>query len=466
MAQRAEGPVAARTEMGSHGGPLLVIDAGFVELSVFEANVPPRFRLFFLDARRGAVTPSPADVEIETIRPDDARQRFHFKQGAEFLESTTPIPEPHEFRVVLTISSGAGRRVYETQFTEEGHSHGDGGGHAEHGGAHGDSHGHSHGGAHGHVHGIVDPEITTTARGLWAVKWAFVGLLVTALLQLVVVVMSGSVALLADTIHNFGDAATAIPLSIAFLFARRPPSRRFTYGFGRVEDLAGLAVVLTITASAIVAAYVAIDRLIHPQAVTHLVAIVVASIIGFIGNEAVAVFRIRVGKQIGSAALIADGYHARTDGWTSLAVLGGAIGVHFGYPLADPIIGLVITVAIVGIVWSSVKMVFSRMLDGVEPGVIDQIRAVASGVQGVSEVTDVRARWLGHRMRAEVNVTVASDLSVAAAHAISAEVEHELEHHLQFLTGVMIHVDPATESGESAHGKGPHAHDDLPTHSH
>jgi cation diffusion facilitator family transporter len=326
--------------------------------------------------------------------------------------------------------------------------------------------GHSHGGDHGHVHGIVDPAITTTARGLWAVKWAFIALFITASLQLVVVILSRSVALLADTIHNFGDAATAIPLSIAFLFARRPPSRRFTFGFGRVEDLAGVAVVLTITASAAVAAYVAIERLIHPRAVTHLAAIVVASIIGFLGNEGVAVFRIRVGKQIRSAALIADGYHARTDGWTSLAVLVGAMGVHFGFPLADPIIGLLITVAILGIVWSSVKMVFSRMLDGVEPEVVDQIRTVAGGVAGVVEVSDVRARWLGHRMRAEVNLAVAPDLSIDAAHVISKEVEHELQHHLPFLSGVMIHVDPATESGESKHRPRPHAHDDLATHSH
>ena len=316
------------------------------------------------------------------------------------------------------------------------------------------------------MHGIVDPEITTSARGLWAVKWSFIGLFITALLQLVVVVLSGSVALMADMIHNFGDAATAIPLSIAFIFARRLPSRRFTYGLGRVEDLAGLAVVLTITASAAVAGYVAIERLIHPQTVSHLGAIVAASIIGFTGNEAVAVFRIRVGKQIGSAALIADGYHVRTDGWTSLAVLVGAVGVYFGYPLADPIIGLVITVAILGIVWSSVKIVFTRALDGVDPEVVDQIRHVAESVAGVVGVTDVRARWIGHRMRAEVSLSVAADLTVAASQAVSNEVGHELQHHLQFLSGVMIHVDPATGAGAAKHSQSPHAHDGLPTHSH
>src|SRR5262245_18347461 len=230
---------------------------------------------------------------------------------------------------------------------------------------HDDRHGRSHG--HGHTHGIVDPAIATTGRGLWAIKWSFVGLATTALLQLVVVFMSGSVALLADTIHNFGDAATAIPLAIAFWFARKRPSERYTFGYGRVEDLAGVAVVVTILASAGVAGYESIARLLHPQDISHLWAVIAASIVGFLGHEAVAVFRIRVGREINSAALIADGYHARVDGWTSLAVLFGATGVWLGYPLADPIIGLLITAAILGIVVQSGKAIMLRMLDGAEP---------------------------------------------------------------------------------------------------
>ena len=326
---------------GPHGGTLVAVDGGFVEISVFEARVLPRFRLYFFDQRQQPVAPASAAVEIETWRPDGERQPFAFRFADGFLEATSEIPEPHEFQVVLALGDGAAKRRYETRFTEEGHAHTER--HGEH--AHGGS---DHAAHHGHTHGIVDPAIATTARGLWVIKWSFVALFVTALLQLAVVILSNSVALLADMIHNVGDAATAIPLGIAFLFARRPASRRFTFGFGRVENLAGLAVVLTITASAVVAAYEAIQRLVYPQPVSHLGAIVTASIIGFAGNEAVAIFRIRVGKQIGSAALIADGYHARTDGWTSLAVLIGAVGVHFGYPMADPIIGLVITVAILG----------------------------------------------------------------------------------------------------------------------
>jgi cation diffusion facilitator family transporter len=235
---------------------------------------------------------------------------------------------------------------------------------------------HGHGGKHGHTHGVIDPTIATTERGIWAIKWSFVILAITAALQLTVVFASGSVALLADTIHNIGDSVTAIPLWIAFQLVRRKPSARFTYGLGRVEDLAGITIVAIILFSALVALYEAVDRLIHPQEIGLLWAVAIAGVIGFIGNEAVAVFRLRVGGQIESAALIADGYHARTDGLTSLAVVLGAAGVWLGYPLADPVVGLIITLAIFGIVWQSTKAVFTRLLDGVEPGVVEEIRHV------------------------------------------------------------------------------------------
>lgn len=341
------------------------------------------------------------------------------------------------------------------------HEHSPGHDHAH---AHGHDHGHDFG--HGHTHGIVDPSITTSDRGLWAIKWSFVGLAVTAVLQLVVVFISGSVALLADTIHNFGDAATAIPLGIAFWFARKKPSKRFTFGYGRVEDLAGVAIVLTILASAIVAGYESIQRLLHPQDMSYLWAVIGASIVGFLGNEVVAIFRIRVGREISSAALIADGYHARIDGWTSLAVLVGAVGVWLGYPLADPIVGLLITAAIFGIVIQSGKSIFVRMLDGAEPHVIAEIRHAAEAVPQVKEVSEVRARWLGHRMHAEVNIAVDPQLTIAQAHAVAAEVRHQLLHHLDYLSLVVIHVDPADQSGEAHHRIAEHTHDGLPVHSH
>ncbi len=326
---------------------------------------------------------------------------------------------------------------------------------------------HSHGQEkHAHTHGVIDPSITTSERGIWAIKWSFVGLFVTALIQIAVVRVSGSVALLADTIHNFGDAATALPLWVAFALARWKASKRFTYGYGRVEDLAGIAIVLTIAFSAVAAGYVTVQRFLHPQPVHYLWAVVGASVVGFVGNEAVAMFRIRVGKEIESAALIADGYHARMDGWTSLAVLFGVLGVWLGYPLADPIVGLLITIAIARIVWQSSTAVFTRALDGVEPHVIDEIRAAASHAAGVGKVTDVRARWLGHRLHAELNVAVASHLSVAEGHAVAKEVRHELMHRLNYLSSAMVHVDPVEEAGDEFHRIPAHSHDGLPVHSH
>ncbi|MGB6066315.1 MAG: cation diffusion facilitator family transporter [Desulfomonilaceae bacterium] len=320
--------------------------------------------------------------------------------------------------------------------------------------------------AHVHVHGTADPSILTSQRGIWAVKWSLVGLLATALFQIVIVLLSGSVGLLADAIHNFGDATTAIPLWVAFTLARWEPTKRFTYGYGRVEDLAGVAVVFTILISAVVAAYASIDRLFHPRAIDHLWGVGVASVIGFLGNEVVAQFRIKVGNDIGSAALIADGYHARIDGLTSLAVLIGAVGVWLGYPLADPIVGLLITAAIFRIVWESGKAVFTRLLDGVDPEVVKEINHAVMHTQGVRDVSEVRVRWLGHRLRAEINIAVSPELSIERGHEIAKQVQHELLHHLRYLSNATVHIDPVNASGEEYHHIMNHEHDDLPVHSH
>ena len=319
---------------------------------------------------------------------------------------------------------------------------------------------------HGHTHGFVDPSIASTSRGLWALKWSFIGLLATALVQVVVVAVSGSVALLADTIHNFADAATALPLALAFWLARRTATRRFTYGLGRVEDLAGIAIVVTILASALVAAYQAVGRLLHPQPVEMLGAVIGASVVGFLGNEAVAVFRIRVGRQIGSAALVADGYHARVDGWTSLAVLVGALGVWAGFPLADPVVGLLITSAIVWLGVQAGRTVLVRILDGVDDATVDAITHAAGHVPEVREVTDVRARWIGHRLHAELSVSVSPALSVGAAHAVAKEVRHRLLHDVAHLGRVIVHVDPQGEGGDGHHRIAEHVHDGLPAHAH
>jgi cation diffusion facilitator family transporter len=342
-------------------------------------------------------------------------------------------------------------------FGEAGHGHGPGPG----------GHSHSHGeGGHGHTHGVIDPTIATTSRGIWAIKWSFIMLGATALFQLVIVYFSGSVALLADTIHNIGDAGTAIPLWVAFVLVRRKPSIRFTHGLGRVEDIAGVIIVAIILFSAIVAGWESIERLISPQEIAFLGWVAAAGIIGFIGNEAVAVFRIRVGREIDSAALIADGYHARVDGLTSLAVVIGAIGVWLGFPLADPIVGLIITAMILGIVWQSGKAVFTRMLDGTEPEVPAEIRHAAEHVPGVVSIDDVRARWLGHRLAVELEVSVDGDASVREADAITLSIEKELLGHLPALGRASVRVRPhlkgkdsMTQTHDKTHSSHDHGHD-------
>lgn len=334
---------------------------------------------------------------------------------------------------------------------------------ADHEHADGHGHGHDHG---SHTHGTVDASLLTTERGIWAVKWSLVALGVTALFQVAIVIYTGSVALLADTIHNFGDAATAIPLWIAFSLAKRPATKRFTYGYGRVEDIAGIIVVLIILASAIVAAVQSIDRLLDPQPMEHVWVVAVAAIIGFVGNEAVALFRIKVGREINSAALIADGYHARADGFTSLGVLAGAIGVALGFPLADPIAGLLITVSILRIVWESGKAVLTRVADGVDPVVVDEIEHALGHVSGVEQVEDVRVRWTGHRLRAEVAVAVRASLSVSEGHAIAVDARHALLHALPYLSDATVHVDPSEQAGGSHHAFEEHEHGSVPAHGH
>jgi cation diffusion facilitator family transporter len=317
-------------------------------------------------------------------------------------------------------------------------------------------HGHDHDSAdHGHTHGVIDASITTTTRGIWAIKWSFVILAITTALQILVVVMSHSVALLADTIHNLADATTAIPLWVAFVLVRRPPTKVFNYGLGRVEDLAGILIVGIILFSAVFAGYEAINRLIHPQPIAFLGWVAVAGIIGFLGNEIVAVFRIKVGREIQSAALIADGYHARTDGFTSLAVVLGAVGVWAGFPLADPIIGLLITVTIFGIVWQSAKSVLVRALDGVEPAIVDEIQHAAENVKGV-KITDARARWTGHRLHTDVAISVDEKLSVGAGVKLAEQLRGELFGHISALRTATVTF--ASPDGASPFELAPIAH--------
>jgi cation diffusion facilitator family transporter len=297
---------------------------------------------------------------------------------------------------------------------------------------------------HAHVHGVVDPAVAANGRGMWAVKWSFAVLAAAAILQLAVVLLSGSVALLADAIHNAGDAATAIPLAIAFMLARRRPTAAFTYGYGRVEDLAGVAIVLIILTSAIVAGYEAIGRLVHPRTIEALGAVAAAGVIGFVANEIAAAIRLKVGREIMSAALVADGYHARADGLTSLAVAAGALAVRLGFPLADPLVGLAITLAILAIVWDSSKVVFTRLLDGVDPRVIDEIRAAAAEVEAIGAVTNLRARWHGHRLIADAEIVLDPLSSLADSERVAEQFRRSAIARVPALAEIHIAITAAT----------------------
>ncbi|WP_190812583.1 cation diffusion facilitator family transporter [Saccharopolyspora pogona] len=298
---------------------------------------------------------------------------------------------------------------------------------------------------------VVDGALEASRKGMRALWISFAALLVTAIGQAFLVAFTGSVALLGDTLHNFADAMTAVPLAIAFLLARHAATRRFTYGLGRSEDLAGLVILAVIAASAAMAGWEAIRRLIDPQQVDHLGWLVAAGLLGFAGNELVARYRIRVGREIGSAALVADGLHARTDGFTSLAVLGSAGGAALGWRWADPVIGLLITAAIVAVLWGSAKEVLGRVLDAVDPELVGRAELALTSAPGVRRVDGLRMRWIGHTLHAEAELDVAPELSLADAHRIAHDAEHRLWHALPRLGGAVIHTHPAGPQATADH---------------
>ena len=332
-------------------------------------------------------------------------------------------------------------------------------------GAHGHGHGHDH--EHGtgvrakvmhlvrpHSHEAadkVDAAMEASAQGLRAL-WISLGVLaVTAVIQAVVTALSGSVALLGDTLHNAADALTAVPLGIAFVVGRRAPTRRYNYGFGRAEDLAGVVIVVLILASSALAAFEAVSRLVHPHKVSDLAAVAVAALVGFAGNELVARYRIGVGRKIGSAALVADGLHARTDGFTSLAVLVGAGGVALGWDWADPVVGLLITVAILAVLFQAAREVYRRLMDAVDPALVDQAEQTLKATPGVLGVGLVRLRWVGHQMRAECEIEVIGDITAIQAHEVTVNAEHRLLHALPRLSAALVHADPQTRLGPDPH---------------
>jgi cation diffusion facilitator family transporter len=299
----------------------------------------------------------------------------------------------------------------------------------------------------------VDAAMEATAAGMRALWSSLAILLVTAAIQAAVVALSGSVALLGDTLHNAADALTAVPLGVAFVAGRRPATRRYTYGYGRAEDLAGIIIVALMAVSCAVTVWEAASRLEKPQPVSDLALVALAAVIGFAGNEIVAVYRIRVGRRIGSAALVADGLHARTDGFTSLAVLLGVGGLALGWKWADPVMGLVITVAILVVLRQAAREIYRRLMDAVDPALVDQAEQTLRSVPGVLDLGHVRLRWLGHQLRAECEIVIASDASAVQAHRIAVAAEHRLLHELPRLSAALVHADPQSPDGTDYHAE-------------
>jgi cation diffusion facilitator family transporter len=306
----------------------------------------------------------------------------------------------------------------------------------------------------------VDDALTGSEVGITAVRLSLFGLGATALVQLMIALASGSVAVLADTIHNFADASTAIPLWLAFWVSRKPANEHYTYGYGRAEDLAGVFVLLMILGSAVVAGWESLHRLLDPTPIDHLGWVAAAGLLGFVGNELVAQYRIRVGQRIGSAALVADGYHARTDGLTSLAVVIGAVGVSLGFPRADPLVGLLITVAILLVLKDATIQMWRRLMDAVDPRLVERATEAARGAEGVQEVSTVRARWIGHTIHAEALIVADCELTLYEAHAIAERARHRMVHAVPKLSTVTVHVDPCAHGGEDHHAA--LAHHDRP----
>jgi cation diffusion facilitator family transporter len=340
------------------------------------------------------------------------------------------------------------------------HDHDDHVDHDDHGH---DDHGHGHGdGDHDHAHatGIwakikhtlvphahdaneaIQSAEEASSTGIRAAWIGLAGMMATAILQVVIVWISGSIALLADTLHNLGHAATTIPLVLAFMIGRRAPNKRYPYGYRRAEDIVGLFISAVIAASIVLIVWESVDALINPHKITNLWWVFAAGLIGAVGNELVAVYRIRAGKKIGSAALIAEGQHARADGFTSIAVVAGVVGVWLGFDRADAIVGLFIAVVVSGILFNSMRIIIRRLMDGVEDGVIDSMTSAAVHVDGVTGVESMRARWGGHRLSGEAVITVAPGQTVESAHAIAEAVEHRLLLTVAHMDGVSVHVHP------------------------
>ncbi len=301
---------------------------------------------------------------------------------------------------------------------------------------------HLPGSGHTHERPAAGDSLYANELGIRTVRLAFLILSVTTLIQVAIYLRSGSVALLADTVHNLGDALNSLPLWIAFVLIRRAATRRYTYGYGRVEDLAGVFIVASILFSAAYILWESAQKLMNPQPLTNLGWVAAASLIGFAGNEAVARVQIRVGRQIGSEAMVADGRHAQTDGLTSLAVLVAVVGTWLGFPIVDPIVGLLMGVLIVFIARDAILAMWHRLMDAVDPALVERAEQVLASHEEVRQVVRLQMRWVGHQLHASTVLALDEHLALSASEEITDHIRHHLLHELPHLYDVLISVVP------------------------
>lgn len=322
-------------------------------------------------------------------------------------------------------------------------------------------------GTHAHPARLTGAE--GTREGLRAIRLAALALGASAVVRLTIAAITGSVGLLAAGIDDLGDVATTIALSVAFVASRRAADRRYTFGYQRVEDLSGVLVVLVIWGGAGFATYEAVTKLTGDHEVTRLGIAMGAAALGLAANGFAGFYKIAVGRRIMSEPLIADGKHALTDGVASIAALGGLIGVQAGWEQADPIAAFVVVAAIVAVAVDATRNVSTRLLDAVDPEIVNRIENIILGTPGVAGCGRVQARWAGRSLYVTVTVAVDGDLPVSEAHAVAEAVQHRILHDVDGVAQVDVHVDPWEPHGPDAHGRTA-GHDDQPraadTHKH
>ena len=297
----------------------------------------------------------------------------------------------------------------------------------------------------------IDDALEASTAGIRALKISLILLAITATLQIVAVIVSGSVALLADTIHNLTDALTAVPLWAAFVLSRRAATRRYTYGYGRVEDLAGLFIVTMIGLSAVLAGYESIRRLLEPQPLTNLGWVLVGG--------ADRVRRQRAGRRLPDPGRPPDPLRGagrrrracRTDGFTSLAVVLGVIGVWAGFPLADPVVGLLISTAIFILLWGTARDIGRRLLDGVDPALVDRAEHSVRSVPGINEVETVRMRWIGHRLSVEATVTSDPAMPVGRFHQLEHQADDLIRSSVPGVAAVRLNPSTHAPANQAVH---------------